>query len=151
MDGSLLREKSTSNQGLVRLRDGTYVPIKRCEKVILPNEMELSNVLHVPKFQSNLLPVSKLARECNCSLTLVADYCVIQDLPSRTLIGVGRHQDTLYLLGPMKGEGVAMKVSKSVDEGLWHVRLGHASDSKMAHVEPSLRVVKNKMPCDSCI
>lgn len=74
--------------------------------------------LHIPDFQYNLLFVSKLTRDHNCALTFIADLCVIQDLSSRTLIGVGRHQDGLYLLETVKCGGVAMKVGRAMDGAL---------------------------------
>ncbi|KAK3042989.1 hypothetical protein RJ639_000966 [Escallonia herrerae] len=47
-----------------------------------------------------------------------------KDLPSRTLIGVGKEWNGLYYLGSMKG-GKALTSSNSVDANLWHRHLGH--------------------------
>lgn len=56
-------------------------------------------------------------------------FCILQDLPSKNLIGVGRHRDGLYCLEPIMKVGVAM--SMSIDSKIWHKRLGHDSDLKL--------------------
>ncbi|KAJ1437402.1 Zinc finger, CCHC-type superfamily [Sesbania bispinosa] len=143
-DENLLKEIHSSSQRPVQILDGTNVPVKGSGKAKLPNGMEIDNVLHIPEFQCNLLSISKLTREYDCALTFVADLCVMQDLHSRNLIGVGRHQDGLYLLEPVQNRGAAMKVGRSIEADLWHSRLGHASESKLVHIGSLLHVIKSQ-------
>lgn len=89
------------------------VPIKGMGKAILPNSMKLNNVLYIPDFICNLVFVSKLTKEHNCAIIFIVDLCIIQDLPSRTQIGMGRHQNGLYIIEPKQGGGIAMKTNKS--------------------------------------
>lgn len=113
----------------------------------------MTNGLYIPNFNCNLLSVSTLTKEYNCTITFMADSCIIQDLPSRTLIGKGMNRDGLYLLEPIQDRGIAMKVGKSVDANLWHSRIKHTLDTKIIGIE-SIHDVdnsQNKIPCDSCI
>lgn len=111
--------------------------------------MKLNNVLYIPDFHCNLLSVSRLTKEHNCAITFMANACIAQDLASKTLIGMGRHQNGLYFLEPI--QGMALKVSKQLDDDLWHQRLGHTSDIKMNSIGFNSSIAKNKIPCDSCI
>ncbi|XP_020229072.1 uncharacterized protein LOC109810097 [Cajanus cajan] len=65
----------------------------------------------------------------------------VKDLTTRTLIGVGRHRDGLYLLEPIQDGVMEIKVDRSIDESIWHWRLGHASETKMKQIEPLSDVV----------
>nr|KYP53520.1 hypothetical protein KK1_024658 [Cajanus cajan] len=162
-DSALLIEERFTNQQPVKIPNGQNIPVKSIGiaelpvKSIgiteLPNGVKVNNVLNIPDFKCNLLSVSKLTREHNCALTFVDDLCVIQDLTTRTLIGVGRHQNGLSLLEPIQDGVVAMKVDRSIDESVWHWRLGHASETKMKQIEPLFDIASNSsfMHCDSCI
>lgn len=148
---NLLQEKFTSNLYPVRIPNGMNVPIKGLGNVVLDNGMKLHNIMHIPDFQCNLLSVSKLTRDYNCAIIFVADFCVMQDLHSRNLIGLGKHQDGLYILEPTQDKRIALKVSKTNEDSLWHARLGHTSEDKIKTI--GFDVVKNqdRLLCDSCI
>ena len=91
--------------------------------------------------------MSKLTRTLKCSISFFSDYCLIQDLLTKRIIGREREYGGLYIL--------ETKVSKSVVcSGVvtpfeLHCRLGH----------PSLFLLKNLYPqfsslsllnCESC-
>lgn len=129
------------------------VPVKGTRRARLSNGLILDNTLHIPKFKCNLLSVSKLTKDYNCAIIFLPNKCVIQDLASRKLIGTGRNHNGLYLLESQQKKGAAMKVDKASDAYLWHARLGHASEAKIAHISVDIDLVMNLniMPCDSCI
>lgn len=52
--------------------------------------LSLKNVLYISQLKCYLLPVSKLLKQLNVSVVFTSDYCVIEDLTSRTLIGTGK-------------------------------------------------------------
>ena len=58
----------------------------------------LSSILHVPSFAVNLLSISRLTRDSNCSLTFFSSYCVFQNLQTRMATGNGREFNGLYFL-----------------------------------------------------
>ncbi|KAJ0028487.1 hypothetical protein Pint_35873 [Pistacia integerrima] len=112
--------------------------------------MTLERVIGVPDFCFNLLFVSKLTCDLNFSLTFWSKFCVIQDLPSRTLIGVGRERNGLYYLEPMKG-GQTLLASNSVKASLWHRCLGHLPVNHISLV-PNLSIsfdCKKTLFCDA--
>ncbi|OMO51399.1 Reverse transcriptase, RNA-dependent DNA polymerase [Corchorus capsularis] len=104
-DAELLVEIQEKNGELpVMIPNGDKIPIKSVGKAKLPNGMGINNVLNIPDFKCNLISVSKLTKDLNCALIFVADFCVIYDLPSRKLIGVGKLRDGLYYLEPVRVE-----------------------------------------------
>ena len=76
---------------------------------------------------------------------------MIQDLPSRKPIGVGRKRNGLYYLESMRGEK-ALTVSDLVSASLWHHRLGHLPINRIPLV-PNLSIsfdCKKTLFCDAC-
>ena len=49
-------------------------------------------------FTANLLSISRITRDLNCSLIFFPFSCVFQDLQTRTTIGSGRETNDLYIL-----------------------------------------------------
>ncbi|CAH9142679.1 unnamed protein product [Cuscuta epithymum] len=122
---------SSTYEQQVRIPNGDLVPIHAVSSLYLPNGLYLRHVLYIPKFQCNLLSASRLTKDLNCTLAFFQDFCVLQDLPLKKSIGVGRFRDGLYYLDFPRVEEVAMSVS--INSDLWHQRLGHASDGRLHH------------------
>ncbi|KAL5767159.1 hypothetical protein ACOSQ2_013942 [Xanthoceras sorbifolium] len=104
----------------------------------------LNNVLCVPTFKVDLMSVSRLTRGLNCSITFFPYWCVLQDLATRRMIGLGKQRDGLYYL-------VALATKKSMPNSsspthrptcnltisstdLWHNRLGHVSPPRLGFI-----------------
>lgn len=64
----------------VRIPNGESIPVKNIGSAHLPNGLEVKRVLNVLDFKCNLLSVSHLTRELNCSLIFYPEFCVLQDL-----------------------------------------------------------------------
>ncbi|CAH9128545.1 unnamed protein product [Cuscuta epithymum] len=133
----------------VKIPNGESIPVHAVGSLYLPNGIRLERVLYIPKFQCNLLSVSRLTSDLNCTLTFFPDFCIFQDVPSRKLIGVGKSRDGLYYLEPLRSERVAMSVSITSD--LWHQRLGHASDGKLQHINYLKGFQRSGNFCDPCV
>ncbi|KAM7503905.1 hypothetical protein LguiB_002809 [Lonicera macranthoides] len=58
----------------------------------------LHNVLSVPTFKVDLISVSRLTNDLNCSITFYPHTCVLQDLETRRMIGSGEKRGGLYYL-----------------------------------------------------
>ena len=56
----------------------------------------LRDVLCVPTFKVNLMSVSRLTKDLNCSMTFFPHWCVLHDLATRRMIGLGKQRDGLY-------------------------------------------------------
>lgn len=87
---------------LKRIDSGMIVSIPNCVPVIgfsstqLRNNMKIVDVFLIPKFMCNILLVSNITNDLNCSMTSFPKFCSIQDLHSRKMIGTGRCEDGLY-------------------------------------------------------
>ena len=58
----------------------------------------LTSVMSLPQFSFNLISMSKLTCTRNCSMSLFSDYCLIQDLLTKPIIGKRRESGGLYIL-----------------------------------------------------
>lgn len=116
--------------------------------VHVPNGFKLKNVLNVLGFNCNLLSVSCLANDLNCSLTFLPKTCYIQDLCSRNLIRTGKECGELYYLDAFKESKVAMEVLSK--EMVWHRSLHHALEGVLRKL-PQVDVGSCNQFCDSCL
>ena len=82
----------------VGLPDCDQVASTKCGSACLTQNLELENVLYVPKLNCNLIFVSHLIDDLDCSLLITKNWCTIQDQSLRTLIGVGERRDGLLLV-----------------------------------------------------
>ena len=94
----------------------------------------LTSVLSLPQFSFNLISVSKLTRTLKCSISFFSDYCLIQDLFTKRIIGREREYGGLYILKTKVPKSVVC--SGVVTPFELHCRLGH----------PSLFLLKNLYP-----
>ena len=61
--------------------------------------LSLTIILHVPKFSSNLLSVSKIIKDLECKVSFYSTYCVFKELKTKIkVIGYDRVENSLYLL-----------------------------------------------------
>nr|GMC62960.1 Integrase, catalytic core [Ipomoea batatas] len=135
-DGDLLNRVDVERGDFpVTIPNGDKVVVKSIGSTKLPNGVQINRVFSIPDFTCNLVSVGRLTKDCNCTLTFFSDFCIMQDLPSRKLIGVGRMRDGLYYLEPTSHEGVAMSVKRKDDPNIWHNRLSHASATKIQKIQ----------------
>nr|GMD06150.1 Integrase, catalytic core [Ipomoea batatas] len=135
-DGDLLNRVDVERGDFpVTIPNEDKVAVKSIGSTKLPNGVQINRVLSIPDFICNLVSVGRLTKDCNCTLTFFSDFCIMQDLPSRKLIGVGRMRDGLYYLEPTSHEGVAMSVKRKDDPDIWHNKLGHASATKIQKIQ----------------
>jgi len=120
--------------------------------VTLGKGLKLKNVLYVPKLNCNLVSISKLCKQLNCSVTYFDDFCVIQDRTLRTLIGAGKQREGVYYY-----KRSASNQANAVNtRSLWHNRLGHPSNDVLFLLPSHLGVVgslhKDKEElCEICL
>ncbi|CAH9110065.1 unnamed protein product [Cuscuta epithymum] len=133
----------------VRIPNGDSIPVSAVGSLYLSNGFYLRRVLYVPQFKCNLLSASRLTNDLNCTLTFFSNFCILQDLASRKLIGMGRFCNGLYYLESPEGKGAAMSAVLNTD--LWHQRLGHASDGKLQYITFLKGFRNNSNFCDPCL
>lgn len=89
----------TSYKGIgnVHLFDGSKLHILYVGSCRL-RKGKIRNVLYIPGFKLNLLLVAKLTRKLNCDIKLYLDFCLLQDLHTGQVKGIGKMIDDLYHL-----------------------------------------------------
>ena len=85
----------------------------------------------------------------NCIVSYRPDFCVIQDLTSNTLIGVGDPGNGVYYLTDMHG-GSAFTATKNVDHVRWHQQLEHPSYGSLVSLSTICDFKLNKDFLDCC-
>jgi transposase InsO family protein len=145
----------------VQVANGTPMPISGYGNVSLSSSLPLSSVLHAPNLSNNLLSISKITKNLNCSVTFHSSHCVFQDNLTKMTIGVGRERGGLYYLEGAEGlqqkkDQVLQVTQESSDRLkllLWHCRLGHPSFSYLERLFPQLfkKVHVSSLRCEHCI
>lgn len=74
-DLSMFRETFSKSDIVVSMPNGIKVPIQFTGTVHLSDSLILKNVLHVPSFHFNLISVSTLLRDNDCSAHFFPDNC----------------------------------------------------------------------------
>nr|CAN76556.1 hypothetical protein VITISV_034790 [Vitis vinifera] len=78
--------------------DGSTYKIKGSGTVKPTSSITLSSVLNLPHLAFNLIFISKLTKNLNCSVSFFPDHCVLQDLMTKRTFGKGHVSDGLYIL-----------------------------------------------------
>ena len=95
--------------------------------------------------QSQLMSVSRLTRDLNCSMKFFPHWCVLQDLVTRRMIGFGKQRDGLYYLAALTTRKIRTTSHSSPNHqptcnlttsstDLWHSRLRHISHSRLSFI-----------------
>ncbi|GJT05540.1 cysteine-rich receptor-like protein kinase 8 [Tanacetum coccineum] len=153
----------------IKMPNGDSSVISHVGKVKLSNGTILKDVLVVPSFKFSLLSVPKLTQDSQCVVLFYPTFCVVQDLTTRKVTGLGRLKEGLYHLINVLVDKVDSVFSSLVKAslqkislfalgntcvndkyGLWHHRLGHVSDAKLKHMH-DLPVSLNKSCSDKCL
>jgi len=110
----------------VKLSNGTYTHITHIGTLSFSPHFILHNVFCVPLFYLNLISMSKLAFDSFYITIFLRQICVIQDLRSRKMIGMGTEKEGLYCLN-YSTKGTCNAVHTNTNN-LWHQHLGHPSN-----------------------
>lgn len=82
----------------VHLSNGDVAQVSHTGCYSTIDERVLDDVLVVPAFKHNLLSVSKLTRQLNCSVNFFPEFFVLQDLSNGKVKGMGKEIDGLCYL-----------------------------------------------------
>ena len=124
----------------VKIADGTLSPVAGKGSIRIAESIILNLVLHVPNLSCNLLSISQLTKQSNCSAKFLPSHCVFQDLSSRKTIGSAKEREGLYYFDEIDMRGqcpptVCNSASRPRDSELllWHKRMGHPSFQYLQH------------------
>lgn len=133
----VVTSQSDSRGGNVNFAKCRTVPVICKGSYKLTEHDEIHDVLcvPVPDFKYNLLSVSKLTKELQCSVNFFPTFCVFQDPYTGRVKGINKEKGDLYILIP-KGSNknrVAQRINSCLVDGMqadfitWHKRLGHVT------------------------
>ncbi|GJZ74988.1 retrovirus-related pol polyprotein from transposon TNT 1-94 [Tanacetum coccineum] len=131
----------------VTIADGSISQVLGSGTVNLSPSISLSLVLSLPKFSFNLLSVSRITSNLQCSVKFYLEYCVFKDLKTKKIIGRGRKCDGLYVFEPKVSKSLVGLSSSSPFEA--HCRLGHPSLQSLKKICPEYSHLSS-LNCDSC-
>ncbi|XP_074306249.1 uncharacterized protein LOC141641488 [Silene latifolia] len=163
------------NPILIGLPDGSTQLVTHGGDICLKSGLTLHNALFVPVFKHNLLSVGKLLCTTNLLIHFFVDKCIIQDPASECPVAIGFQDKGLYKLHcpPDQRSHTScynthvnkLSHSETVDccncsssarckahanlDNL-HARLGHASLSKMQHVDVINCKGLKTFDCEAC-
>ena len=151
-DLSMFRETFSTSDIIVSLPNGINVPIQFTGTVCLSDSLILKDVLHVPSFHFNLISVSTLLRDNDCSAHFFPDNCFLQPCSRDLMIEKSDLHCNLYILdmhslvsSPLE----SLCGFLSVDGTLWHQCLGHPSAVKLQQLSDSLCIPPSVVHLDS--
>ena len=139
----------------VLLPSGEKANIITKGSLLLNSVYYLRDVLCVPTFKVNLMSVSRLTRDLNCSMIFFPHWCVLQDLAIRRMIGLGKQRDGLYYLAALTTRKIGTTSHSSPNNqptcnlttsstDIWHSRLGHISPSRMSFIAKNFLKISNQ-------
>ncbi|KAK8272656.1 hypothetical protein V6Z12_D11G348900, partial [Gossypium hirsutum] len=97
---SLIHPIACANNSFVKLPTGHTATVTHVGNYNLTPHHTLRDVLYVPSFHFNLLSISKLTKDLNCFVSFYPTFCILQDLCSGRMMGIGKEHDGLYILLP---------------------------------------------------
>jgi len=133
--------------------------------VKLSDSLHIHDVLYLPAFAVNLIPVSKMCKEQDCIVNFEANLCIIQEKKDMRKIGLAEERDGLYYLKAEKKtektkqakiSSISISNNKSTSAVplgiLWHLRLGHLSHDRIQCMNKlySYISVSDHIACDIC-
>ena len=131
----LVNSKENTSLPSVVMPNGDQAPITSTGNLPLSSIIYLKNVLGVPSCKVDLMSVSRVTSDLNCSITFFAQLCILQDLMTGMTIGLGEQRDGLYYLVAInkshKVNTIKTTSTSNTSSILWHRRLGHLSSSRL--------------------
>jgi hypothetical protein len=139
----------------VNLPNGQTVNVNQVGTVHFSSDFHISHVLFSAQFKVNLISVSKLLQSLSCFVHFHKSGCIIQDLTTKKMIGLGEPHDGLYKLKlptnfpPYVSVSKSSHCNKSINKAsvssidsnisiplsaLWHFKLGHLSHQRLSHM-----------------
>lgn len=129
--------------------NGTQAHITCIGSIKLHPRLKLKNVLCLHGFRVNLMSVIKLTRNLNFLILFFPSFCILQDLATKKMIGLGKERDGLYYLVLVTDDSlyershrIVVVAASSSTPHLWHKCLGHLSNGP-------LRVLSQTIPLNS--
>ena len=136
----------TSPLPMITLANGTQTMAKGIGSARPLPSLSLTSVLYVPDSPFNIISVSKLIHDLNCSITFSHSSVNLQDQSTRRTIGIGHESQGLYHLSSTPSSIVCTSTD---DPLLVHRRLNHPNISKLQKMVSRFSSLSS-LECESC-
>lgn len=124
----------------IHLRNGNVSLVTHIGIVNLSNDIQNRDVLVVPTFQCNLIPISKLTMHTSFTVHFSTTNCLLQDPVLMMEKEIGDLTDGLYKLHTTKLRQLVFSVNSTTCYATskvcqWHWRIGHPSLNVLEHIK----------------
>ena len=131
----------------VQIANGATCPVSGIGSSRVSPQLPLSSVLYVPSFLDNLLSVSQITKQLNCSVTFTPSHCIFQALDTNKVIGTAYEDRGLYRLETSPRRTALLSTASAQEV---HCQLGHPSLQVLKKLRPEFQSV-SELVCESCI
>ena len=112
-DFSMFDEATKSS---IQTADGELTAVRGSGTIEISPTLKLSNCLYVPKLSHKLMSISHVTKDLNCTLLMHLNFCVLQDIRTRRIIGHGTERQGLYYVDEITQQvGTTMLAHESAD------------------------------------
>ena len=136
----------------IQTANGEFVDVTKARPIDISPSLHLKNCLLIPKLTHELLSISQLTKELNCTVLMTSNGCTVEDAQIGAIIGRGTERGGLYYVDEAghKGHTSLAHGSSNHQLRIWHKRLGHPSVCYLKRLVPSLHSCNNFLNCESC-
>lgn len=136
--------------------NGVQYPVTGAGTVALSSSLSLNHTLLVPSLSNKLLSVSQVTTDLNCVVIMYPNFCLLQDILTKEIIGRGTKKGGLYYMDDFSsGKTYHTRHLSDKERQIWllHNRLGHPSFGYLQHLHPALfsSLQPSSFKCETCI
>lgn len=113
----------------IKILNSNKLTITHIGNVKLFDETTLNNVLYALGICYDLISMSCLTDQQQCVVAFFPNVCFLQGLSSGSMRVIGRINSGLYVLNESLVSSNVSVHNLAVDNTIWHLRLGHPSNS----------------------
>ena len=99
---------------MISLPDGTQVKVTHKGKLRVADGLSLDNVLLVPQFKFNLIPIKRLCEQLHSTIQFIDNLCILQAPSQKRPLAIGRDHKGLYILDRTLFEAAAADTGKQL-------------------------------------
>ncbi|XP_042051354.1 uncharacterized protein LOC121796605 [Salvia splendens] len=78
-----------STKSFIRTANGELITVEGSGTIEISPTLRLRNCLYVPTLSQRLMSISHVTKELNCTLMMNPDFCILQDIQTRRILGRG--------------------------------------------------------------